>query len=178
MTLPRLIACYGLIAGLVCGLPLFAIFLLLKEQPPMPWGMVLGTLTMLLAFSAIFVAVKRHRDEQLGGVIRFLPAFLIGLGISLVATVCYVLAWEAALAVSGTDFAAEYSKAALAKAQAEGAGREVLDQMAADLAHFQALYAQPLARMGITASEVLPVGLLVSLIAAALLRNPRFLAAR
>jgi hypothetical protein len=39
-------------------------------------------------------------------------------------------------------------------------------------------YANPLFRMAITFTEIFPVGLVVALISAALLRNPRFLPAR
>lgn len=178
MTPSRLILRRGLLAGAIVGLPLFGLAVALQGQPPSTGGMVLGFAIMLIAFSTIFVAVKQHRDRQLGGVIGFGPALLIGLGISAIATVCYVLAWEAALAWTGMDFAGAYSKAALAKAQAQGASAEALAQMAEELRGFQAMYAQPLSRMGLTATEIFPVGLLVSLVCAALLRNPRFLPAR
>lgn len=39
-------------------------------------------------------------------------------------------------------------------------------------------YANPLFRMAMTASEILPVGVVISLISAAILRNPAVLPAR
>jgi hypothetical protein len=48
----------------------------------------------LIAISGIFLAVMRHRDHNLGGVIRFWQALVIGLGISLVAGIFYVAAWR------------------------------------------------------------------------------------
>jgi hypothetical protein len=39
----------------------------------MPWGMAIGYTTMLIALSAVFVAIKRRWDVQ-GGVMRFWPA--------------------------------------------------------------------------------------------------------
>ena len=43
----------------------------------------------------------------------------------------------------------------------------------AEMDDFKLLYAQPLFRMAITLSEIAPVGLLVSLVSAAVLRNSR-----
>ena len=57
-------------------------------------GMLLGYLTMIVALTAVFLGVKAYRDKVLGGVIRFLPALGVGLGISAVASIMYVIAWE------------------------------------------------------------------------------------
>jgi hypothetical protein len=43
---------------------------------------------------------------------------------------------------------------------------------------FKLQYANPMIRMPMTFAEIFPVGLLVSLVSAGLLRNPRFLPAR
>ena len=40
---------------------------------------------MIVALSVIFLGVKRYRDQELGGVIRFGTAFMLGLGIAAVA---------------------------------------------------------------------------------------------
>jgi hypothetical protein len=77
---------YGTLAGLLVGLPTFGSFVILGENHPGGTaGMALGYSIMLLGLSMVFLAIKRRRDE-LGGVIRFLPAFGLGLAISLVAS--------------------------------------------------------------------------------------------
>eukprot|EP01136_Pigoraptor_vietnamica_P038793 Opistho-1_new@108603 len=82
----RLILTYGLIAGVVVGIQLFLIVTLFGDNPPTgPLGMALGYLTMLIALSAVFVAIKRRRDHDLGGAIRFWPALGLGVAISAVA---------------------------------------------------------------------------------------------
>ena len=45
---------------------------------------VLTYLVMLVALSMVFVGIKQYRDQALGGVIKFGPALLVGLGISAV----------------------------------------------------------------------------------------------
>lgn len=174
----RLIFSHGLVAGLLVGLPLFGLTVARQGHPPMPYGALLGYLTMLVALSAVFVAVKRQRDRDGGGVIRFWPAFGLGLGISLVASVCYVLAWEAALAVTKMDFGADYAKALIAQQVAQGVSGEALAKFSAEMEDFARQYRNPLYRLPMTFAEIFPVGLLVSLVSAALLRNSRFMPAR
>jgi hypothetical protein len=158
--------------------PFRALAVAQNGHPPLPYGALLGYTTMLVAFSTIFVSLKRRRDVGLGGVIRFWPAFAMGLGISLVASIAYVLAWEAALAVTHMDFAGDYGRALLARQQAEGASDEALAKLADEMARFRAQYARPLYRYAVTFTEIFPVGVLVSLVSAGLLRNSRFLPAR
>jgi hypothetical protein len=165
---------YGLAAGLLAGLPLFALVLAYQGPPP-EHGMVLGYLIMLVALTLVFVAIKRQRDRVQGGVIRFWPAFWLGAGISLVASLVYAAAWEVTLAVSKLDFGTEWARIYLEQGRAEGLSEAELAARAAEMDEFKALYAQPLYRFAITVSEILPVGLLVSLVSAALLRNPRFM---
>ncbi len=174
----RKILRYGSLAGLIVGIPLFSLAVLMNGHPPLKYGVLLGYLTMLIALSAVFLAVKRHRDETLGGVIRFWPALGLGLGVSLVASVFYVLAWEVALAVTGMDFAGEYGQSVIAQQQARGASSEALTKLTAEMDQFKQQYAQLLFHVPMTLAEIFPVGVLVSLVSAALLRNSRFLPAR
>jgi hypothetical protein len=169
---------YGAIAGVVVAAFMFATFLGFGDIPPMPWGMVIGYAGMLIALSAVFVGIKRHRDLDRGGVIGFWPAFGIGLGISFIAGVFYVVAWEAVLAITDMDFIASYSNAMLENARAEGASEAALAKLAAEMEAMKVQYADPLFRLPMTFAEIFPVGVLVSLVSAALLRNSRFLPAR
>ncbi|MDG6347789.1 DUF4199 domain-containing protein [Luteimonas sp. 8-5] len=169
---------YGAIAGVVVAGFMFATFLGFDGIPPMPWSMVIGYATMLIALIAVFVGIKRHRDVDLGGVIGFWPAFGVGLGISFIAGVFYVVAWEAVQAMTRMDFATVYSDAMVENARAQGASAEALAKMRVEMDAFKVQYADPLFRLPMTFAEIFPVGVLVSLVSAALLRNPRFLAVR
>ncbi len=174
----RKILSYGTIAGLIVGVTLFVLTVSLKDHPPTSYGMVIGYLTMLVGLSMVFVAIKRHRDIDLGGVIRFWPAFGLGLGISIVAGVLYVLAWEAALAVTHMDFGTVYANLLIKQEKAKGVSADALAKFTAGMEQFKVEYANPLYRLPMTFTEIFPVGVLVSLVSAALLRNSRFLALR
>lgn len=169
---------YGVPAGVMVGIPLFLFAMNMQGGNIPQWGEIAGYLAMVIALSLIFVAVKRHRDHALGGVIGFLPALGLGLGISVVAGLVYVLAWEAVLAATGIDFAGTYVKTLIAQEQAKGVSGEALQKFIAEMESFKKSYADPLYRMPVTFIEIFPVGVLVSLISAALLQNSRFLPAK
>lgn len=172
------IVSYGVVAGLTVGIPLSAMTIGLSGNVMHEYGMLIGYTTMLVALNLVFVAIKRRRDEELGGVIRFWPAFGIGLGISFVASVLYVLSWEAAQAITHMDFAGTYSKAMIEHQKTKGVSGEALTKFIAEMEQFKIDYANPLFRLPMTFIEIFPIGVLVSLISAALLCNRRFLALR
>jgi hypothetical protein len=169
---------YGAIAGLIVGIPMIIMTTAMKGHPPTAWAMAIGYLTMLIAFTTIFLAIKRKRDVEHGGVIRFWPALGLGLGISVVASIFYVLFWEAALATTGMDFMGAYTETLIEEQKAKGASAEAISALAAEMKAFSVDYANPLYRMPLTFTEIFPIGVLVSLVSAGLLRNSRFLPAQ
>jgi hypothetical protein len=174
----RTILKYGVIAGLIVGGFELVTFTLFSGMPPLEYGMVIGYTTMLIALSAVFVGIKRHRDVDRGGVIGFWPALGVGLGISFIAGIFYVVAWEVVQAMTHMDFATGYSQAIIASEKAKGASAEALAKLTTEMEAFKIQYADPMFRLPMTFAEIFPVGVLVSLISAGLLRNSRFLPAR
>lgn len=169
----RTILTHGLASGVIIILGIISTIVL--SAPHSLW---LGYLIMLVGLSAVLLAVKSHRDKALGGVIRFWPAFLIGLGVAAVASVAYVLIWEGYLALTHYRFMDDYTASTLAAKKAAGLSGAAYDKLAAELEAMRLAYANPLYRLPMTFIEIFPVGLLVALVSAALLRNPRFLPAR
>jgi len=173
----RIIFTFGAISGAVC----FAVFvtgatMAINSNSAEASG-VLGYLIMLVALSVIFVGIKRYRDRELGGVIRFGQAFLVGLGISLVAGVIYVVCWEVYLKSTGYTFIGEYTQAVIEGKKAAGMAGEELETLIASMETLNQKYASPLLRVPMTFLEIFPFGLIISLISAALLRNSKFLPA-
>jgi hypothetical protein len=130
---------------------------------------------MLVALSSILVGVKQYRDDVQGGVIGFWKALGIGLGISVVAGFAYVVVWESYVAIAHYDFAGDYARAVLAQKRAAGVSGAEYQKAVAEMAAFQKEYANPLYRFPMTFTEIFPVGVLIALVSAALLRNSRFL---
>ena len=173
----RNILTYGTIAGLIVGIALSVVVIGFPGSH-LANGMVIGYTIMLIGLSTIFVAVKRYRDIDLGGVIGFWKALMMGLGISFVAGILYVVAWDTACAISGMDFAGSYAASMIAQKKAAGVSGAALAKFVSEMDAFKVQYANPLFRWPMTFIEIFPVGVLVSLITAALLRNSRFLPVR
>ena len=173
----RTILIYGLASGAIIILGMIATIVLSKGGAPHS-NVWLGYLIMLVGLSSILMAVKSHRDKALGGVIRFWPALLIGLGVALVAGLAYVAIWEVYLALTDYAFMEQYVAATLAQKKAAGLSGAEYAKLAADLEAMKHSYANPLLRMPMTFAEIFPVGVLVALVSAALVRNPKFLPAK
>ncbi len=169
---------FGIIAGLIVGVPMILYMTSISAHAPTAPSMVLTYIVMLVALSMVFVGIKQYRDRALGGVIQFGPAMLVGLGISAVAGVCYVIAWEICMVFMKFDFAQFYANAMVEQARASGADAQGMAAAAAQAADFTQMYANPLFRVPMTFLEIFPVGILVSLISAGVLRNSRVLPAR
>jgi len=171
---------YALTYGLLSGLVIIATMLsgiLLGGQDSFFSSMWFGYLVMLVALTFIFVGVKRYRDIEHGGVIKFKPALVMGLGIAGVAAVAYIVVWESYLALTDYRFMDDYVAGILRARQAEGASAAAIAQEAASLESMRISYGNPLYRIPITFLEIFPVGLLVALFSASLLRNPNLLPA-
>lgn len=172
----RIALVYGLISGLIIivSITLSLVFSSDEVSPALEW---LGYLIMLVALSAVFFGIKRHRDIHHGGVVTFWTALKTGLLITLFATLAYVVVWEVYLAFSGSTFIDAYTAGLLEQKAASGASETEIADYAAELDAMKAQYANPVFRVPITFLEIFPVGLVVSLISAAILRNPRVLPA-
>jgi hypothetical protein len=172
-----LILRYGIIAGLIVTLPMDVSMLRLKAGDPEP-GLLVGYLTMLVGLTAVFLGIKHYRDKVLAGTIGFKNAFMLGLGISAVAGLIYAIGWEISLNFMSFDFTEAYARSVVESARAHGATGAALEKAVADAQSFTTMYRNPLLRFPMTFLEMFPVGMLVSLVSAALLRKPQFLPAK
>ena len=172
----RIVFVYGIVAGLIIIAGVIGTIVVNGDQPH--GNVWLGYLIMLLGMSAVFMGVKQHRDHNRGGVIKFLPALGVGLAIALFASLAYVLVWEGYLAATDYAFMDQYIAATLEARRAEGMPAAAYARMEAQMRQMAQMYEQPLFRLPLTFAEIFPVGLLVSIVSAILLRNSRFLPAR
>lgn len=168
----RIIVVYGLISGAIVIGTIIGSMMVWGMENQSEW---LGYLIMVVALSLIFFAIKNYRDRDLGGVIKFGTAFKLGLGISVVAGIVYVGAWETYLQATDANFMEQYAESYIGQLQADGADEQQLVEARALMEEYKSMYEKPLTRMGITFLEIFPVALLITLISAGLLRNSSFL---
>ncbi|MFP9099031.1 DUF4199 domain-containing protein [Flavobacterium sp. RHBU_24] len=168
-TLTKSIIIHGLIGGAV-SLTGFLLMGCTEDA----WGMVAGFASMILAFSLIFVAVKNYRDKQNGGVISFGKALQIGLLITLVTATVYVVVWLIDYAYFNPDFLEKYTASTLKAMANEGATATQIKAKATEMKEFRAQYdGNVFYRAGITYTEIVPVGIIISIIAALILKKKR-----
>ena len=174
----KIILIYGVIAGAIVAVSMVWGFLVSDSSGEgMQMLEIMGYLIMLIALSVIFFGIKKYRDDELGGVITFGTAVLVGLGISVVASIIYVVTWEIYLAQTNYAFMNEYITASLESMKAAGATAAEVQAASADFDVMAERYKNPMFRVGITFVEIFPVGLLITLISAAILRKSEVLPA-
>lgn len=171
----RIIAVYGAIAGVIVIIGMFISITFVADHGAM--GMVAGYLSMLVALLFVFIGVKRYRDVNLGGVITFWKALGVGLGIGLVAALFYVFGWEIYMWQTGGTFMADYIAKSVEDMRAAGKPAAEITAFSAEIGAMAEQYKNPLFRMALTLTEIVPVALLVSIVSAALLRRSSFMPA-
>jgi hypothetical protein len=157
---------YALIYGALSGTVIIAVIMAGMMFGGFGHSLWFGYLVMLVVLVFIFVGMKRYRDVERGGVIRFGRALGLGLAIAGVAAIAYVLVWELYLAATHYTFMDEYIAAMIHAKKAQGVSGAALAKVIAEGESMRAIYANPLKRMGMTFAEIAPVGVIVALFSA------------
>lgn len=162
---------FGSISSGILMIWIAFIALMCYSHPDFEGNMWLGYGSMIVAFSFIFVAIKNYRDKYNGGFVTFGKAFQLGLYISLIASTAYVLAWLVDFYCFMPDFMDKYVAHVLAQAKEHGATVAEIAKQKADMASYIQMYKSPFGVIVLTYLEVLPVGLIIALIAALILKR-------
>jgi hypothetical protein len=162
---------FGSIAGLIVALCMVISMAIYYKNPSLEGNMWIGYGSMIVAFSLIFVAIKNFRDKYNNGAISFGKAFRIGLYIALIGSSFYVLAWLIEYYIFMPDFMDKYVAHAIAKAKASGASQAEMARQKEQMAGYASMYKSPLGVIAFTYAEILPVGLVIALIAALILKR-------
>jgi uncharacterized protein DUF4199 len=166
----RTIWSFGLIAGVI--LSVMMLITLPFEQSFEGVAEIVGYTTMVLAFLLIYFGIRSYRDTVGGGSVSFGRALAIGALITAVSSLCYVVTWEAIYFKFAPNMAARFDAVAIEKAK-KGATPEEIEKKTAETQRFLALYKNPFINSAITFLEPLPVGLVIALVSAGVLRRKR-----
>ena len=161
----------GLISGLILAAFMVVVTAICYKNEDFESSMVLGYASMILAFSMIFVGIKNYRDRFNNGFVTFGKAFTIGLYITLIASTIYVIVWLIDYYLFIPDFLDKYSAHVLKEAKTAGASPVEMNEKVAEMSGYKEMYKNPLLVILLTYTEVLPVGLVVSIISALILKR-------
>jgi len=160
-----------LIAGCIVATMFFITMGLYHKNGNFDGGMWVGYASMLLAFSLIFVGIKNYRDKYNAGTISFGKAFKIGLLITLIASTIYVVGWLIDYYCFIPDFAEKYAASMLNKLKAAGAATAEIAAKTKEMDNFVTMYKNPVMVILFTYVEILPVGLLITIVASLVLKR-------
>jgi uncharacterized protein DUF4199 len=161
---------FGLISGAVSAAMIFAT-LPFVYRIGFDKGLVVGYTTIILSMLLVFFGIRSYRENVGGGTITFGRAFAVGILITLISCVCYVVAWEILYFNFMPDFADKYSAYVIEKARAAGATAEAIQAQMEEAKKLKQLLDNPFLNAAATFTEPFPVGLIITLISALVLRK-------
>lgn len=163
---------FGLICGAILGgMTAVMVPLCMNGTTSFDNAEIFGYTIQFLAFLLVFFAVRSYRENVGGGAITFGKAFQVGILVTLVASAVYVVSWEIVYYNFIPDFGDKYAAHMLEKMKSSGKSAEAIEKATQEMARFRELYRNPLVNAGMTFMEVLPMGLLVTLVSSAILRK-------
>jgi hypothetical protein len=166
--LKKTILTFGLISGALISLMMA---LTVPFQDKIGHSYVIGYTTIVLSLLLSFFGIRSYRDNVQNGQITFGKAFLVGLSITVISCLCYVVTWQIIYYNFMPDFMDKYGAQVLQKMQASGATAAAIQQKSEELNKFKVMYKNPLFNAAMTFIEPFPVGLVITLLSAAVLRK-------
>ena len=164
----KTILTFGLISGAISSVMMIATVPLAKHGSG---SLVLGYTTIVLSLLLVFFGIRAYRDNQGNGQISFGKAFAVGISITVISCLCYVITWEVLSVNFYPDFADKYAAQVIEKAKASGASEAALEAKIQEMNKFKQQYKNPFFRLAMTFIEPFPVGLVITLISAGILRK-------
>ena len=161
---------FGIISGVIISVLMDSSLLIANKIGP-GHSMLLGYTMMVASFLLVYFGIRSYRDSTLGGQIGFGRAFACGILITLITTVFYVAMWEILYFNFMPHFMDSYFAAQIHQVQSSGLDPATIATKVAAIQHSQQLYQNPFVNMAYTFIEPLPVGVIITLISAAILRR-------
>ena len=168
----KTILTFGLLAGLLLSVMMAATMPFI-DRIGFDKGQLIGYTTMVLAFLFVFFGIRSYRDNVGHGTISFGRGFSVGILITAIASVCYVATWQVIYYKVMPDFGDKYAAHILEKERASGASEQEIAAKSEQMEEFKEMYQNPLINVALTFLEPLPVGLVISLVSAGILRRKR-----
>ena len=164
---------FGLISGVIMSV-LMAVIVPFHDQIGFDRGFIVGYTTMLMAFLLVFFGIRSYRDNVGNGEISFGRAFTVGILITLINCAFYGVTWEIIYFNFLPGFADKWANYIVEKSRAAGATPEQIAQKMEEAKQMKALLDSKLLGPAlIFISEPLPVGIVITLISALILRKRR-----
>jgi hypothetical protein len=162
---------FGLISGVLSSV-MMAATVPFMHKIPFNKGLIVGYTAIVLSFLLVFFGIRSYRDNVGNGQITFTKAFAVGISITLISCVFYVVTWEILyFNFLPSDFMDSYGTHTIEQLKASGASPAAVQAKVEELKKFKEQYQNPLFNSLMTFIEPFPVGLAITLLSAAVLRR-------
>lgn len=167
----RTVLVFGILSGLVSAAMMFITMPLINRGTiNFDNGEVIGYTSILLSFLLVFFGIRSYRENH-GGTITFGRGFSVGILITLISCVFYVASWMIIYYNFMPDFFEKYEAHVEAKMRASGASEAALAAKKQEMQQLMKIYANPVGHVAMVFIEPFPVGLVVTLVSAGVLRR-------
>jgi hypothetical protein len=176
----RVILIFGLLAGALISVFVIVMIGLWEKNGTVLHSELVGYASMVIALSMVFFGIKSYRDNYQKGAIKFWKGVQIGILISLIASLMYAFTWETYNRVNPAGYASfinTYCESYISGVKAKGASDAEIEKTVKSLQDMKKMLENPVIRFGMTLMEILPVGIIITLISAAVLRKKELLPA-
>jgi uncharacterized protein DUF4199 len=161
---------FGLISGAISAV-LMLVTVPFAHKIGYNKALLVGYTSMVLSFLLVYFGIRSYRDNVGNGQITFGKAFAVGICITLISCICYVVTWEIVYFNFMPNFMDEYNAQAIERLKASGASAAAVEAQLEQMKKFKELYANPLFNAAMTFIEPFPVGLVITLLSAAILKK-------
>lgn len=155
----------GLFGSIIVSALLVFVTMYMKANPEKEVNMLIGFAVMILAFFFVALGIKQQREAN-NELISFGKAFMTGFWITFIISTIYVLVWLIIFYNFFPNFAEHYTDMAIAKASPDEVAK-----VTEDMNSFKEMYKNPILVILFTYMEILPLGIVFSLVSALILKK-------
>jgi hypothetical protein len=161
---------FGIISGAVSALMMLSTIPFMHKIG-FDRGLIVGYTAIVLSFLLVFFGIRSYRENVGGGKITFGRAFAVGILITLISCIFYVITWEIVYFNFMPDFADKYTAYMVEKVRASGGNQQAINATIEQMKEMKRLLDNPLKNAAMTFLEPFPIGLIITLISSAILRK-------
>ena len=167
----KVVLTFGFISGLIVVILMLTSMSLKHYKTDYHMAEVIGYAIMIVSLSMVFFGVRSYRDNYLNGSISFGKAFQVGILITLISACMYVTGWMIYCEITGPEMMNEYFQFSINEIKASAVSATEKAAKIKEVEMWREYYKNPLIKIGFTFMEILPVGLIVTLLSAFILKR-------
>ena len=166
----KIVVTFGLISGAISSLMMIVV-VTFGGRIGFDRGAIISNTSIVLSFLMVFFGIRTYRDDIGNGQITFAKAFAVGLSITLISCIFYVVTWEVIYYNFLPGFWDAYGAHLVQKLTASGASPAAVQAKLQQVRKYKELYKNPFFNAALTFIHPFPIGLVITLISSLVLRR-------